>query len=225
MTRRAAASKRKSPGSKHSRKLGQADALAENFSDWLQHLLSQSRTWVVVAVWICKVFCCRISQALQLRSKDWDFANRRVYFKPFKGAAGIWKPMLGALLVEMETLRKKGVKQARTVNRGSRGTVNEVDVWTFPTSADGYLFPSTRKDSKQPHVSKGTACKMIQRARLSFKVDGKLFERRHSIRTHSSRHHMINALKSSGLAEEAGMRFANIKNRRTGCMQIFTRIT
>ena len=51
---------------------------------WTQHLLATGPTWVWVAVVLTHILCCRITEVLSLRKRDFDFKKRCVTVRALK---------------------------------------------------------------------------------------------------------------------------------------------
>ena len=196
-------------------RLGQAATLSGPlWQEWRDHLRRTAPVWVWVAVTLTHVLCCRISEVLGLKAKDFNFQQKWVKIKALKRAPAVRKPLLQAALPLLRKLQTSGKSTWRLRGFGARGKKRVREHWQWPKS-DGYLFPNQAHNGP---MSKDRACHAIARARTSFcprrQGPGPLLSTQ-SIRSHTGRHRMINDMKKCNISADAGMVFARIKHKRT----------
>ena len=191
-------------------KLGPAATLpGQEWTRWLNHVCKTGSCWLFVALLFTHLLCLRITEALRLKSSDFCFtaSNCSVFVGPLKRQASVRKPLLKQTQTVLKRLKEVGIKQKRVRNAGARGQQVFWDVWKWPKTSSGYLFPAERVDSVKPYRTKDAVSKAISKLRQGYArpVEG-------VIRSHSGRHSMINLLKTLGIAEAVGMQFARISN-------------
>ncbi len=103
----------------------------------------------------------------------------------------------------------------RPRNNGARGVCSYIDRWKWLAKDNDYLFPATRRDSKEVHQCKDTVWKTIARLRQNFLPPKNHNVHTDTIRSHSGRHRMVNDLKSSGIPDDVATSFARICDKRT----------
>jgi hypothetical protein len=104
-------------------------------------------------------------------------------------------------------IREGGVTACRRRSAGMMGECEVLDEFNW---LEGHLFPPKNSTARGEHMTNRAAVQAIGRARASFKHPG--VDDVQSIRTHSSRHHSINKMKSNGVAVDTGMAHARLKN-------------
>ena len=207
---------RRSPKKRNRKALGQAATLTpELWIRWMGHVLQNGSSWLFAALLLTHLLCLRISESLAIRAEDVAMRHRSIYIRPLKGQAAVRKPLLPAVMQVLLQLQKKGVRQKRARNAGSRGLVHEIDHWKWPEK--GPLFPSTRQDAKSHLRNKNTVCKLVSRLRAGF-----LHVTDKPVRSHSGRHSMVNMLRQSGIPDSVAMFYARINDKKTfdkyGCV-------
>ena len=192
------------------RKLGKASALPDKlWTQWLDHVRAHGSCWLYVALLLTHLLCLRITEALRLTAEDFAFGRgNSVYIKPLKGQPALRKPMLPPVKKILLQLKNQTVKQKRIKKQGALGEKLFLDCWKWPQT--GPLFPAERADSDSVVRNKNTVCKAIGRLRCSFEQPCEA-----PVRSHSGRHRMVSDLKMSGVADDIGMCYARIKDKRT----------
>jgi len=121
--------------------------------------------------------------------------------------------MLAATLPTLRRLKAHGKSKRRTRQCGARGKVAIQDVWRWPKNSD-FLFPNRYGSGP---MKKDIVCHQICKVRKTFvppKGQSAMFEP-NRVRSHSGRHRMINDLKTCGVASDAAMTYARIKDKKT----------
>ena len=146
---------KKKPANK---KRGKAEPLlGAGWAAFLQHLAKTGPTWALIALSLAHMLCCRISEVLRLQLQDINWEDKKIRVRELKGHAEMMKPLSQAAVLFLEKLKAEGGRKiSRTRMWGSRGLVTFMDWWVFPRTAEGYLFPASRKDSQTPHRNKAT---------------------------------------------------------------------
>ena len=141
---------------KAEKKLGPADALhGAAFASWLSHLQSSGPTWLFIVVSLQHVLCCRVTEILRIQLQDCDLAGKRMFIKPMKKGAGLWKPLSEAALLLLTRWQEEGgVSVNRTKVCGSRGLQTHRDEWAWPLHPEDYFFPAGRKGAQCKHRNK-----------------------------------------------------------------------
>ena len=181
---------------------------------WLGHVHSQGTCWLHACLLLTHVLCLRVTEALKLKASDFNWSARSVHIGALKRQKPWNKPMLSVILPLLRRLRDKGLACKRKRGRGVLGKKAFEDVWKWPNSKDGLLFPSVRKDAKGSHRNKNTVCTAVRRLRKSFTVPKGSWLDVNKIRTHSGRHRMVNDLKLAAVPDDIAMMYARIADPR-----------
>jgi integrase len=146
----------------------------------------------------------------RLKGSDFDFERGLLYVAPMKRQPAVRKVICPVAHMFLKRIREGGLTSCR---RGRFAVMNgELTFLDEFTWIDGHLFLSKNSTARGEHMNYHAAFRAIGRARASFKHLGVADVQ--SIRTHSSRHHAIHNMKSSGLGMDAGMAHARIKSQR-----------
>ena len=166
-------------------------------------------TWLYVALTCSHLLCCRITEVLRLKAKDFGFEHKVVAISSLKGQAAITKTMSCAAFSTFNRFKDEGISVQRVRGIGCRGRMNVGDKWEWPLEQDGLLFPADRSDSKTAERNKDTVSKAIARSRKSFNAPaGCPVLKVAQIRSHSGRHRAINDMKQHEVNKEVGKTFA-----------------
>jgi hypothetical protein len=130
-----------------------------------------------------------------------------VYVAPMKKRAAVFKLICPVTHMFLKRIREGGVTACRRFTAGMMGESEILDEFTW---LDGHLFPPANSTVRCEHMTNRAAVKAIERARASFSLPG--VDDVQSIRTHSSRHHSIQKMKSNGVASDAGMAHARLRS-------------
>ena len=106
------------------------------------------------------------------------------------------------------------MSRTRTKHAGARGFEKLKDDWKWPKDHGDYLFPSSW--SPICPRNKDVISHAIVKSRKTFQTtpDQGLVHPE-TIRSHSSRHRMVNDMKNAGVSMEVGMAFSRIKDKKT----------
>ena len=200
---------------KPARRRGKASSMpGQLWPMWLAHVHKHGTCWLHACLLLTHVLCLRVTEALKLRACHFNFKTRTVLIEALKGQEPVNKPLISAVLPLLQHLRSKGLRKKRTRARGALPKDAFEDVWKFPKTGNAFLFPASRKDSKQAHRCKNTVCKAIQRLRKSFHIPTGVWIDIGKIRSHSGRQKMVQDLKLASVPEEIAMMYARIADVR-----------
>ena len=139
---------------------GQADTLiGTSWRAWLDHLENTGPTWLWALTTLCHLFCCRVTEVLNLQRRDLDLEAGYVYIGPLKRQGETRKILSKAAAAILTKWGEDGgATHQRTRRCGARGLVTVHDRWYFPNASEeeAYLFPSGRKDAKEKRMNKAT---------------------------------------------------------------------
>ena len=206
--------RRTTPTASH---LGKAAVLSpELWQLWVQHVLKHS-PWLAACLVLTHSLALRITEALSLRPRDFDWRSFTVRVAALKRGKTMRKPILKAVRPTLQALRKSGLQSTRVRSCGARGRKRRTEVWRWPEADHQFLFPSSRSDSQLARRSKDSVCKSLSRLRRTFqppktKLGSVDLE---CIRSHSGRQSWINLCKLSAVPDSIGMEFARIQDLRT----------
>ena len=198
-------------------RLGKAAVLSpELWQLWVQHVLAFS-PWLAACLILTHCLALRITEALSLRARDFDWRSLTVRVAALKRGKTMRKPILKAVRPTIQALRKSGLQSTRVRSCGARGRKRRAEVWRWPEADQCFLFPSSRSDSQQARRFKDSVCKSLSRLRRTFqppktKLGSVDLE---CIRSHSGRQSWINLCKLSAVPDSIGMEFARIQDLRT----------
>ena len=199
-------------------RLGKAAVLSPDLWNlWVQHVLKHS-PWLAACLILTHCLALRITEALSLRARDFDWRSLTVRVAALKRGKTMRKPILKAVRATLQALRKSGLQSTRVRSCGARGRKRRTEVWRWPEADHCYLFPSSRSDAQLARRSKDSVCKSLSRLRRTFqppktKLASVDLE---CIRSHSGRQSWINLCKLSAVPDSIGMDFARIQDLRTG---------
>ena len=94
--------------------------LGDLWGVWLAHVPKDGPSWLYPVLFFTHALCLRISEALRLTGKDFNWATGMVLVAAMK-AQPEWKQMLAALRPKIEQLRQNGIRIKRDCNAGARG--------------------------------------------------------------------------------------------------------
>ena len=190
---------------------GQADKLpGAAWALWTNHVQATGPSWLYPVVCLGHLLCLRVTEVLSLSGKDFDLAGGVVRVRALKRQEATDKCLNEAAAAFVRKLQEEGVSVNRMRNTGLQGVKAASDIWTWPEEAEDYLFPATRRDSRQGRRTKDTVSKAIRKARHTFKVPHIPEVRPDRIRSHSGRHRCINDMKQHNVDREVGEKFARI---------------
>ena len=190
---------------------GQADKLpGAAWALWTNHVQATGPSWLYPVVCLGHLLCLRVTEVLSLSGKDFDLAGGVVRVRALKRQEATGKCLNEAAATFVRKLQEEGVSVNRMRNTGLQGVKAASDIWTWPEEAEDYLFPATRRDSRQGRRTKDTVSKAIRKARHTFKVPHIPEVRPDRIRSHSGRHRCINDMKQHNVDREVGKKFARI---------------
>ena len=198
-------------------RLGKAAVLSpELWQLWVQHVLAFS-PWLAACLILTHCLALRITEALSLRARDFDWRSLTVRVAALKWGKTMRKPILKAVRPTIQALRKSGLQSTRVRSCGARGRKRRAEVWRWPEADQCFLFSSSRSDSQQARRFKDSVCKSLSRLRRTFqppktKLGSVDLE---CIRSHSGRQSWINLCKLSAVPDSIGMEFARIQDLRT----------
>ena len=179
------------------KQLGKANPLSGALWDqWLEMVFKELPAKYFVMLYLTQALCLRSTQVASLQSGDFDFEGERVWLKPFKRKAAVWKPLLPSVFAKLCVWRQAGL-------RSPNGD------FKWPT--DGYLFPA-RKGATRPFISKDVVAHAIKPLEERFRAKKRASEKH--IRSHSGRRHNISSVASSGTSDSVGMTWSQIDSHR-----------
>ena len=152
--------------------------------------------------------CPRVTEALSLRSKDVDLEKGVVHVRALKRQNATEKCLSEAAASFVRKLQEEGISVSRVRNTGLRGVQSFSDTWLWPEEPEDYIFPASRRDSKETRRSKDVVARAIRKARQTFKVPHIPEVQPGRIRSHSGRHRCINDMKHHNVDREVGKKFA-----------------
>ena len=91
---------------------------------WLAHVKNKGPTWLYVALTGSHLLCCRITEVLRLKAKDFDFEHKVVAISSLKGQAAITKTMSCAAFSTFNRFKDEGISVQRVRGFGCRGRMN-----------------------------------------------------------------------------------------------------
>ena len=156
------------------------------------------------------LLCLRVTEVLSLSPKDFDLVKAVVRVRALKRQHATDKALSEAATTFIRKLQEDGISVERVKNTGLRGLQTATDIWNWPEEPGDYLFPATRRDSKQSRRTKDAVARAIRQARKTFKVPHIPEVQSDRIRSHSGRHRCINDMKQHNVEREVGKKFARI---------------
>ena len=184
---------------------------------WLDHVRNFHSAELFMVLWLTSAFCCRISEVLCLRARDFDWDKEQIHFGAFKYAEACDKAMVRSVKRQLLRFKRCGVySPPEERNCGARGVQQVSRCWQWPAEASDFLFPS-RRGAKAPHHDKDWVCHAISDLGPEFIAKfAKQFPSLESKnpRSHSGRRRTVTWMVSNGVAPSIGMAFAMIRDGR-----------
>ena len=183
------------------------------WKEWSDHVLTVGPTWLWAALWITRLFGIRISEALALEGKNFNFRKKKVYLIAKKYGK---EQMNDLLPPQLEWLKAIKRTNGKTVTRkracGARGVQTYKDRWAWTL---GPLFPALRKDCKGKTTNKDSVSKALSRARSTFTSSDLTKTEVKRVRSQTGRHRFINDCKASNMPDRAVMIYVRISDKGT----------
>ena len=133
---------------------GPADPLlGDAWRKWANMIKEHGPLWLYALTVICHALCLRVTEALLLTAESFDWYRHVVTVPALKGQDETEKLIpRQAMDLFRDWWRNGGLHATRSKRQGNRGLVQVHDTWQWPRS--GFLFPSTRRDSKLGRMTK-----------------------------------------------------------------------
>ena len=201
----------KAAGRRRGRALGQADKLPGSaWTLWTHHVQAAGPSWLYPVICLGHLLCLRVTEILSLRAKDVDLEKGVARVRALKRQQPTEKCLSEAAVQFVRKLQEEGVNIKRQKNTGLRGVQDVNDAWNWPDDPENFLFPASRRDSKEARRTKDVVAKAIRKARATFRVPHIPEVQPNRIRSHSGRHRCINDMKQHNVDREVGKKIARI---------------